>query len=114
MIHPCTNPAVLKHSAVTDELIPCFCNTLSVRECLLYRFKTPTSAVSFSGIVGNLNVHLAQNGRSEEYDICKIGTSAALLTTYLAVDAFKPDLVLSAGTAGGFKRKGAAIASIYI
>jgi 5'-methylthioadenosine nucleosidase len=78
------------------------------------RFKTPTSAVSFSGKLGGLKVHLAQNGTAEEYGICKVGTTAALLTTYLAVDVFKPDIVISVGTAGGFKSKGAEIASIFL
>lgn len=87
---------------------------LSLMEQVQCRFKTPTSAVSFSGKVGDLNVHLAQNGPAEEYGICKVGTTPAFLTTYLAVDAFKPDLVISAGTAGGFKSKGAEIASVFL
>lgn len=32
-----------------------------------------------------------------------MGTVPASLSTYLAVLAFKPDIVISAGTAGGFK-----------
>lgn len=59
-------------------------------------------------------MHLAQNGPSEEYGICKVGTSAAFLTTYLAIDAFKPELVISAGTAGGFESNGAEIGSIFV
>ena len=78
------------------------------------RYKTPTSAVSYSGKVGGLDVHLAQNGPSTEYGICKVGTTAAFLTTYLSLDVFKPDLVISAGTAGGFKSNGADIASIFV
>lgn len=70
--------------------------------------------MSYSGKVGGLDVHLAQNGPSTEYGICKVGTTAAFLTTYLSLDVFKPDLVISAGTAGGFKSNGADIASIFV
>jgi 5'-methylthioadenosine nucleosidase len=77
-------------------------------------FQSPTSACTFSGTCGTLRVHLAQNGPSEQYGVCKVGTNAASLTTYLAINAFKPDLVLSAGTAGGFKARGAEIGSVFI
>lgn len=43
-----------------------------------------------------------------------VGTPAASLTTYLAAQAFQPDLAISLGTAGGFKAKGAAIGSVFI
>lgn len=32
-----------------------------------------------------------------------VGTVPAALSTYLAAQAFKPDIIISAGTAGGFK-----------
>jgi len=53
-----------------------------------------------SGDVGDLRVHVAHNGRCSKFDVDKVGTNAATLTTYLAVQAFKPDLVISSGTAG--------------
>jgi 5'-methylthioadenosine nucleosidase len=43
-----------------------------------------------------------------------VGTAPAALYTYLAVQAFQPDLVISTGTAGGFKAKGAAIGDVFI
>jgi 5'-methylthioadenosine nucleosidase len=43
-----------------------------------------------------------------------VGTVPAALTAYLAIQALKPDLVISLGTAGGFKAKGGEIGDVYI
>jgi 5'-methylthioadenosine nucleosidase len=43
-----------------------------------------------------------------------IGTVPAALTTYLAIQAFRPDVVISAGTCGGFAARGAAIADVFV
>lgn len=43
-----------------------------------------------------------------------VGTVPAAVTVYAAVHAYKPDLVLNAGTAGGFASRGAAICDVYI
>ena len=43
-----------------------------------------------------------------------VGTAPASLISYLAIQAFKPDLVMSVGTAGGFKARGASIADIFV
>ena len=38
-----------------------------------------------------------------------MGTVPAALNTYIAIKHVNPDLIINAGTAGGFKRKSAAI-----
>ncbi len=43
-----------------------------------------------------------------------VGTVPAAVTAYLAVHEFKPDLVISVGTAGGFKARGAAIGDVFL
>ena len=43
-----------------------------------------------------------------------VGTVPAAVTAYLAVQALAPDVVVSAGTAGGFASRGAAIADVYL
>lgn len=62
----------------------------------------PAPCVTWSGPVSGLQVHIAWNGRCATHGVDQVGTTAAALTTYLAVQAFKPDVVISAGTAGGF------------
>ena len=43
-----------------------------------------------------------------------MGTGPAGLTSYLALLTFKPDLLITSGTAGGFRAQGAAIADVFI
>ncbi|KAK9821682.1 hypothetical protein WJX74_007745 [Apatococcus lobatus] len=74
----------------------------------------PSTAQSYSGTAHDLTVHLVVNGKDTRFEVDNVGTPAASLTTYLAAQAFKPDLVISLGTAGGFKTKGAAIGSVFV
>jgi 5'-methylthioadenosine nucleosidase len=43
-----------------------------------------------------------------------IGTQAAAIVTTLIIREYNPDLIISAGTAGAFKSKGAAIGEVYL
>ena len=53
--------------------------------------------------MGQLSVNLVWNGKCAINGVDNVGTVAASLATYLAIQAINPDLVISAGTAGGFK-----------
>lgn len=59
-------------------------------------------------------VFLVTNGQSLKHKVDKVGTQAAAVTTYAAILAFKPDLIINAGTAGGFEKRGAHIGDVYI
>eukprot|EP00197_Chlamydomonas_leiostraca_P003932 CAMPEP_0202869702 /NCGR_PEP_ID=MMETSP1391-20130828/12599_1 /ASSEMBLY_ACC=CAM_ASM_000867 /TAXON_ID=1034604 /ORGANISM="Chlamydomonas leiostraca, Strain SAG 11-49" /LENGTH=246 /DNA_ID=CAMNT_0049550049 /DNA_START=25 /DNA_END=765 /DNA_ORIENTATION=+ len=74
----------------------------------------PAPCVTYSGSLGSLAVHVVWNGRCGTHGVDNVGTVPAALSTYLAVQAFKPDLVISAGTAGGFKSQGASIGDIFV
>lgn len=39
---------------------------------------------------------------------------AAALNTYIAVQRLRPDIIINAGTVGGFRRKTAAIGDVFI
>jgi hypothetical protein len=43
-----------------------------------------------------------------------VGTVPAAVTAYLAAQEFQPDLIISAGTAGGFRSKGAGIGDVFL
>jgi 5'-methylthioadenosine nucleosidase len=89
--------------------------TQAIEACTVAcRIPTPTTAKIYTGTVGNITVHLAHNGKCDKFLVDKVGTNAATLTTYLAIGAFKPDLVMSVGTAGGFQSKGATVATIFV
>lgn len=48
------------------------------------------------------------------HTVDNVGTVPAAVAAYLAVQSFAPDLVVNAGTAGGFKSRGAAIGDVYV
>ena len=57
---------------------------------------------------------LTYYGKCPNTGMCSVGTAPAALYTYLALQAFKPDLVISTGTAGGFRARGAAIGDLFM
>lgn len=75
--------------------------------------------VSYSGKVqttsgGDVHVHLIWNGRCKIHSCNLVATTAAGVAAYGAVQVFRPDLVISAGTAGGFGELGACIGDVYL
>lgn len=74
----------------------------------------PAPCHSFSGEHGGAAVHVACFGKCKATGVDNVGTVPAALTTYLAIQAFKPDIVISTGTAGGFRSRGASIADVFI
>lgn len=43
-----------------------------------------------------------------------VGTVAAALSVFLACQQYKPDLIISVGTAGGFRAQGAAVGDVFV
>lgn len=67
-----------------------------------------------SGEVRGASVHLITNGRDARHGVDLIGTQAATLSTAQAIEHLGPDLVISAGTCGGFRSRGGAIGDVYL
>lgn len=65
---------------------------------------------------GRPDVLLAVNGTDPIYGVDAVGSTAAALTTHVALnlDRPRPDLVLSVGTAGGWLRAGAEIGDAFL
>ncbi|PSC71393.1 Ribosome production factor 1 isoform A [Micractinium conductrix] len=78
------------------------------------RIPPPAPCHSFSGQHAGAEVHLVCFGKCKATGVDNVGTVPAALTTYLAIQAFKPDVVISTGTAGGFRSRGAAIADVFV
>ncbi|KAL4423462.1 hypothetical protein ABPG77_005414 [Micractinium sp. CCAP 211/92] len=74
----------------------------------------PAPCHSFSGEHAGARVHLVCFGKCKATGVDNVGTVPAALTAYLAIQAFKPDIVISTGTAGGFRSRGASIADIFV
>jgi 5'-methylthioadenosine nucleosidase len=71
-------------------------------------------AQCYSGERKGLKVHVVTNGQCKRFQVDEVGTVAAGLTTWLANEYLKPDILINAGTCGGFRRKGAEIGDVFI
>lgn len=60
-----------------------------------------------------LRLILSLSGKDARRGVDNIGTEPATLNTYLLIREFQPDLIVNAGTAGGFKKHGGEIGDIY-
>jgi 5'-methylthioadenosine nucleosidase len=70
--------------------------------------------VIHTGTHNGYKVSVVTNGKDKKFGVDNVGTVPAALATFLAVNQLKPDLLINAGTAGGFRRKGAAIGDAFI
>jgi len=77
-------------------------------------FKGPLPALVFSGEVGGATVHVCTNGKALGFGVDSVGTVPAALTAYNVCITLEPDVLINAGTAGGFKAKGGAIGDVYL
>ena len=72
----------------------------------------------YVGSYKGLQLSLLLSGKDERYGVDNIGTQAATLSAYAAIRDIKADVLISAGTAGGFAdlpgNKGADIGRVYL
>jgi nucleoside phosphorylase len=63
---------------------------------------------------GDTTVAIAVNGVDTRFGIDGVGPEPAVMNTIAAIDRFRPDLVVSAGTSGGWQARGGAIGKVYL
>ncbi len=63
---------------------------------------------------GATTVVVAVNGVDPRFGVDGIGPEPAVMNTIAAIDRFHPDLVVSAGTAGGWQARGGSIGKVYL
>lgn len=59
-------------------------------------------------------VIVSVNGVEPRFDVEGVGPEPAVMNTLATIDRFQPDLVVSAGTAGGWAARGGAIGKVYL
>lgn len=71
---------------------------------------------AYEGTYNNHKVTVVTNGKDTVYKtgVDNCGTVPAAMAAFLALDATKADLLINAGTCGGFQRKGAAIGDVFL
>ena len=90
-------------------------------------FNSPTSSgtapfLAYQGKHESCNITIVTNGKDAVHGtgVDNVGTIPAALATYLALDKLnsnpdkKVDLLINAGTCGGFKKMGAEIGDVYL
>lgn len=77
-------------------------------------FAKPYPLQLYSGTYHDREIHVVLNGVDERFNVDNIGTQPAALSAFLALKQLQPDLLINAGTAGGFKAKGAEMGDIYL
>jgi 5'-methylthioadenosine nucleosidase len=93
-----------------------------VRACNLQRIPSselgwPSTLplVAYRGTVGDAcDVFACWTGKDERFLVNNVATTAAAVASYAAVCEFRPDLVISAGTAGGFLSSTACIGDVFL
>jgi len=68
----------------------------------------------FSVTYKNKQVWLQLNGKCPSFKVDSIGTEASVINTFIGIENFAPNLMLNAGTAGGFASLNASIGDIYL
>ena len=63
--------------------------------------------------IDGINLSLLVSGIDYRHQVDNVGSEAATLMAYEAVTRLQPDLLISAGTAGGFAKNGAEIGTVY-
>lgn len=68
----------------------------------------------YQGEINGVTFTVITNGKCSRFGVANVGTTPAALTAYLAITSLNPDIVINAGTAGGFQAKGGAVGDVYI
>ncbi|MFA8300246.1 MAG: hypothetical protein ACEPOV_08805 [Hyphomicrobiales bacterium] len=64
-------------------------------------------------VYSNSNIFIILNGKDPIYHVESIGTQSAVITTLSVIQKIQPDLIINAGTAGGFAKRGGKIGEVY-
>ncbi len=75
-------------------------------------FFAPLPCLLYEAEVEGKRLCLVLNGQQHGSDL--VGCEAAALTTLVALQRLSPDLVVSSGTCGAFRSKGAEIGKVYV
>ena len=70
--------------------------------------------ICYQKTLNGINLSVVVSGIDVRHDVDNIGSEAATLMAYEAISKLHPELIISAGTAGGFSMRGAEIGTVYL
>lgn len=98
--------------AVEDEALP-FIESMGLKEnTAILHPKLPMRC--FQGTHKSLALSVVLSGKDERHQVDYIGSEASAVMAYETVTKLNPDVMISAGTAGGFAEQGADIGTVYL
>ncbi|KAJ1283593.1 hypothetical protein BS78_03G139900 [Paspalum vaginatum] len=106
---------VLIVMAMEAEAMP-LVNNFKLVEAPAHESTFPKGApwLRYHGNYKGVHIDLVRPGKDIVYGVDSVGTLPAALLTYSSVQTLKPDLIVNAGTAGGFNAKGARVGDVYL
>jgi nucleoside phosphorylase len=66
------------------------------------------------GTVGTVELWVVTNGVDPMHEVDRIGTESATLVAWLTIEKCRPQLLINAGTCGGFESHGAKVGDAYL
>ncbi|CAN6463526.1 unnamed protein product [Victoria cruziana] len=88
--------------AMQTEALP-LVNSLQLVEDKNPPFPHGVPWVRYVGSYKDLKINLIWPGKDTLFGVDSVGTVSASLVTYASIQALNPDLIINAGTSGGFK-----------
>jgi len=77
-------------------------------------FVSPLPFKRYKGSFRQLEIALFTSGLDNRHGVDNIGCEPATLMAHIAIEAYQPDLIISAGTAGGFAANGSTIGEVFL
>ncbi|KAF3434667.1 hypothetical protein FNV43_RR21752 [Rhamnella rubrinervis] len=99
--------------AMQTEALP-LVNKFQLSEDLDSVFPSGVPWVRYHGMYKDLQINLIWPGKDSALGVDNVGTISLSLLTYASIQALQPGLIINAGTAGGFKAKGACIGDVFL
>ncbi|GAB4838467.1 5'-methylthioadenosine/S-adenosylhomocysteine nucleosidase [Ancistrocladus abbreviatus] len=99
--------------AMQTEALP-LVNRFQLSEDVESVFPKGVPWVRYHGFYKDLHINIIWPGKDPTFCVDSVGTVSASLVTYASIQALQPDLIINAGTAGGFKAKGACIGDVFL
>lgn len=66
------------------------------------------------GQISGHKIDLIVNGKCSIYKVDQIGTQVSTLCAHIGIQKFQPDIIINAGTAGGFLSDNAKVGDVYL
>ena len=108
---------IMIHFAMEDEALP-FINATNAKPYLsslpMMNANSPSSPKIHAYTKENVEIFIVTNGFDSRFDVAQVGAGPSGTAVLLSALTLEPDLIINAGTAGGFNEKGGSVGDVYL